>query len=61
LPHSLFEIKSNDDGTWRRIRKCTFPSKFVDAGEHYEDDTPYVFLKDKSLNEKLHSFRTCVC
>jgi P4 family phage/plasmid primase-like protien len=54
--NNLFDIDSNDDGTWRRIRKCTFPSKFVDEGEHYEDDTPYVFPKDKSLNEKLHKF-----
>jgi P4 family phage/plasmid primase-like protien len=54
--NNLFDIDSNDDGTWRRIRKCTFPSKFVDEGEHFEDDTPYVFLKDKSLNEKLHTF-----
>jgi len=54
--NNLFDIDSNDDGTWRRIRKCTFPSKFVDEGEHYEDDTPYVFLKDKTLNEKLHKF-----
>lgn len=54
--NNLFDIDSNDDGTWRRIRKCTFPSKFVDEGEHYEDDTPYVFKKDKSLNEKLYSF-----
>jgi len=53
--NNLFDIDSNDDGTWRRIRKCTFPSKFVDDGEHYEDDTPYVFKKDKSLPEKLHS------
>jgi P4 family phage/plasmid primase-like protien len=53
--NNLFDIESNDDGTWRRIRKCTFPSKFVDEGEHYQDDTPYVFKKDKSLNEKLHS------
>jgi putative DNA primase/helicase len=52
--NNLFDIDSNDDGTWRRIRKCTFPSKFVDDGEHYEDDTPYVFKKDKSLPEKLH-------
>lgn len=51
--NNLFDIDSNDDGTWRRIRKCTFPSKFVDEGEHYEDDTPYVFKKDKSLSEKL--------
>ena len=54
--NNLFDIDSNDDGTWRRIRKCTFPSKFVDEGEHYEDDTPYVFKKDKSLSEKLQSF-----
>jgi P4 family phage/plasmid primase-like protien len=54
--NNLFDIESNDDGTWRRIRKCTFPSKFVDEGEHYEDDTPYVFKKDKSLSEKLQSF-----
>ena len=51
--NNLFDIDSNDDGTWRRIRKCTFPSKFVDEGEHYEDNTPYVFKKDKSLSEKL--------
>ena len=54
--NNLFDIDSNDDGTWRRIRKCTFPSKFVDEGENYEDTTPYVFKKDKSLSEKLHSF-----
>ncbi len=54
--NNLFDIDSNDDGTWRRIRKITFPSKFVDEGEHYEDETPYVFKKDKSLSEKLHTF-----
>jgi P4 family phage/plasmid primase-like protien len=54
--NNLFDIDSNDDGTWRRIRKITFPSKFVDEGEHYEDETPYVFKKDKALNEKLHTF-----
>jgi P4 family phage/plasmid primase-like protien len=54
--NNLFDIDSNDDGTWRRIRKCTFPSKFVDEGEFYEDDTTYVFPKDKTLSEKLHKF-----
>jgi P4 family phage/plasmid primase-like protien len=54
--NNLFDIDSNDDGTWRRIRKITFPSKFVDEGEHFEDETPYVFKKDKSLSEKLHKF-----
>ena len=51
--NNLFDIESNDDGTWRRIRKCDFVSKFVDEGESYNDDAPYIFLKDKSLKEKL--------
>lgn len=54
--NNLFDIDSNDDGTWRRIRKITFPSKFVDEGEYYEDTTPYVFKKDKSLSEKIRTF-----
>ena len=51
--NSLFDIESNDDGTWRRIRKCDFLSKFIDEGEQYTDETPYVFPKDKSLKDKL--------
>lgn len=54
--NNLFDIDSNDDGTWRRIRKITFPSKFVDEGEYYEDTTPYVYKKDKELSNKLHSY-----
>jgi P4 family phage/plasmid primase-like protien len=49
----LFDITSNDDGTWRRIRKCDFMSKFIDEGEEHTDDTQYVFTKDKSLKNKL--------
>jgi phage/plasmid-associated DNA primase len=52
----LPEIKANDDGTWRRIRKCDFMSKFIDDDEPHTDDTPYVFKKDKSLKDKLPSF-----
>ena len=51
--NSLFDIESNDDGTWRRIRKCDFLSKFTDEGEQHTDETPYVFPKDKSLKDKL--------
>jgi P4 family phage/plasmid primase-like protien len=54
--NNLFDIESNDDGTWRRIRKCDFMSKFIDDGETHTDDTPYVFKKDKSLKEKLPIF-----
>jgi P4 family phage/plasmid primase-like protien len=53
--NNLFDIDSNDDGTWRRIRKCDFMSKFIDEGETYDDDTKYVFPKDKSLKDKLPS------
>jgi P4 family phage/plasmid primase-like protien len=56
--NNLFDIESNDDGTWRRIRKCDFKSKFVDEGESYNDETPYIFVKDKSLKDKLPSFAT---
>jgi P4 family phage/plasmid primase-like protien len=54
--NNLFDIESNDDGTWRRIRKCDFLSKFIDEGETHTDDTSYVFVKDKSLKDKLPSF-----
>jgi P4 family phage/plasmid primase-like protien len=51
--NALFEIKSNDDGTWRRLKLVDFMSKFISQDESHTDDTPYVFLKDKSLKEKL--------
>jgi P4 family phage/plasmid primase-like protien len=51
--NNLFDIDSNDDGTWRRIKKVDFMSKFIDEGEDYNDETVYVFPKDKSLKDKL--------
>uniref|UniRef100_A0A6C0KPK3 SF3 helicase domain-containing protein n=1 Tax=viral metagenome TaxID=1070528 RepID=A0A6C0KPK3_9ZZZZ len=51
--NALFEIKSNDDGTWRRMKLVDFVSKFISEGETHTDDTKYVFPKDKSLKEKL--------
>jgi P4 family phage/plasmid primase-like protien len=51
--NALFEIKSNDDGTWRRMKLADFVSKFVSEGETHTDDTQYVFVKDKGLKEKL--------
>ena len=52
----MFKITSNDDGTWRRIRKCDFMSKFVDEGEEHTDDTPYIYPKDKTLPDKLPTY-----
>jgi len=51
--NNLFDIESNDDGTWRRIRKVDFVSKFIDEGEEHTDETPYIYTKDKSLKDKL--------
>jgi len=54
--NNLFDIESNDDGTWRRIRKCDFVSKFIDEDEPHTDETPYIFPKDKTLKEKIPVF-----
>ena len=48
----LFDIKSNDEGTWRRIRVVDFVSKFVDnQSDVNEENNKY--LKDPSLGDKL--------
>ena len=55
--NTLFEISSNDDGTWRRIRICDFLSKFVQ--KPYEDPLfpkqrcPHQFPLDKKLDQKF--------
>jgi P4 family phage/plasmid primase-like protien len=54
--NNLFDIESNDDGTWRRIRKVDFMSKFIDEGEEHTDETQYIYTKDKSLKDKLPLF-----
>lgn len=54
--NNLFDIESNDDGTWRRIRKCDFVSKFIDDDEQHTDETQYIFKKDKTLKEKIPIF-----
>jgi P4 family phage/plasmid primase-like protien len=55
--NSLFDIGSNDDGTWRRIRVCEFKSKFLEKpGEDDEfplDEYPHQFKVDKSLEDKF--------
>jgi P4 family phage/plasmid primase-like protien len=51
--NALFEIKSNDDGTWRRMKLVDFESKFRDEHEVYNDVPKYVFPKDHDLKEKL--------
>lgn len=56
----MFDVKSNDDGTWRRLRKVDFLSKFTDRP--YEDskfpveDYKYQFKIDQKLDEKFKSW-----
>jgi len=59
--NELFDIKSNDDGTWRRIRVCDFMSKFLE--NPYEDEVkfpkseyPYQYKIDKKLDEKFNKW-----
>ena len=53
----LFDIKSTDDGTWRRIRVCDFQSKFLE--KPYEmvkfpkDKFPYQVKVKKDLDKKF--------
>merc|ERR1712070_72376 len=45
--NTLFDIKSNDDGTWRRIRVCPFMSKFTENPVHDDEDSPYQYKVNK--------------
>jgi P4 family phage/plasmid primase-like protien len=56
--NTLFEIKSNDDGTWRRIRVCDFVSKFLEVPYGDEDKFPrehypHQFKIDKNIDQKF--------
>ena len=53
----LFDIKSNDDGTWRRIRVCDFMSKFIENpysnSKFPKDNFPHQYQIDKKIDEKF--------
>jgi len=56
--NTLFDIKSNDDGTWRRIRKVDFNSKFLqnpyeDEDNFPRDQYPHQFKLDKNIDQKF--------
>jgi P4 family phage/plasmid primase-like protien len=59
--NTLLEIKSNDDGTWRRIRVCDFVSKFLeqpfeDEENFPKEDYPYQYTMDRHIDEKFTSW-----
>ena len=52
--NTLFDIKSNDEGTWRRIRVVDFESRFIDNPSTDPKDNE--FKKDKTLEKKFISW-----
>ena len=59
--NTLFDITSNDDGTWRRIRKVDYKSVFIERP--YEDEEryprdlyPYQFPVDKNIIKKFDAW-----
>jgi len=53
----LMEIKSQDHGTWRRIRVVDFESLFTNTPVQGDPEKPYQFLKDTKINEKFPVWR----
>ena len=47
----LFDIQSNDDGTWRRIRVCDFVAKFLDNPS--DDPKDNQFKIDRDIDKKF--------
>lgn len=55
--NQFMEIKSNDDGTWRRIRVVDFVSKFTENPKNDDPDYPYQFLVDSKIHEKFERIK----
>jgi P4 family phage/plasmid primase-like protien len=56
--NNLFDIKSNDDGTWRRIRVCDFQSVFTENPVKGDRIKPYQFKVDKNIDTKFEVWKT---
>jgi P4 family phage/plasmid primase-like protien len=52
------DIKSTDDGTWRRIRKCAFKSVFNENPVQNDVNKPFQFKVDKNIDSKFEKWKT---
>jgi len=52
-----FDIKSTDDGTWRRIRMCEFMSLFTEDPVDGDEIKPYQFKVDKNIDDKFEAWK----
>ena len=53
----LMEIKSNDHGTWRRIRAVPFKSLFTENPIEGDIEKPFQFKIDKTIDEKFNAWK----
>jgi len=57
--NEFMEIKTQDHGTWRRIRVVDFESLFTDHPRNDDPEKPYQFKLDKTIKEKFDKWK-CV-
>ena len=55
--NNLFDVKSNDEGTWRRIRICPFESLFTENPISNDEYKPYQFKVDFNMDEKFQRWK----
>jgi P4 family phage/plasmid primase-like protien len=55
--NEFMEIKSQDHGTWRRIRVVDFLSLFTENPVTNDPDKPYQFKLDKHIKEKFQKWK----
>jgi P4 family phage/plasmid primase-like protien len=55
--NTLFEINSNDNGTWRRFREVDFMSKFTEKPVDNDPDEPYQYEVDKNMEIKFKKWK----
>lgn len=58
--NNLFGFRSNDDGTWRRIRLCPHKAKFKVSPVNDDPDEPYQFLIDKNIKRNFSRWKTAM-
>lgn len=51
-------VKSQDHGTWRRIRVVDFVSLFTDKPVSNDPEKPYQFLIDRHITERFNKWKT---
>lgn len=55
--NEFMEIKTQDHGTWRRIRVVDFESLFTDNPRSDDPEKPYQYKLDKNIKEKFNSWK----